>query len=107
MALEISQEGKKEHDKISSTGVIFDASSTFAKDLSREDRVRLYYAQQLANGNMDALGQRFRVPDDGSDQEPWRDYVVADPLNDPKIGELASIIKASGHTDKRYEDEDI
>lgn len=82
--------------EIPSSGVVFDQSLINLESLSREDRTRMYYAQQLAIENFEVLTPRYRTPEDGSDQESWRDILVADPLNDPRVSELATMLIASG-----------
>lgn len=82
---------------IPSSGVIFDPEDPRLNEVSREERIRLYYARELAAENFNALTPRSRVPEDGSEQEPWRDFMVADPLSDPQIGVLASTLKAAGY----------
>lgn len=97
MAVEISQEVSisKQPDSLPRSGVILDTADPGATALSREDRIRLYYAGELADGNLDALLPRYRTPEDGSAEEPWMDILVADPLSDSQIGVLASMISAA------------
>jgi len=74
------------------SGVIFDATDPRVAELSREDRIRLYYAVELADGNI--YGPRYRTSDiDGENEDPTKDILVADPLSDPQITILASIIR--------------
>ena len=82
-------------DSFPRSGVIFDVTDPRTAELNREERVRLYYATELADGNLDALARRYRIPNEGSDQEPWRDILVADPLSDLQIGVLASMIRTA------------
>ena len=70
--------------------VIFDATDPRATELSREDRIRLYYAGELADGNIH--GPRYRTSDIDS-EDPGKDILVADPLSDPQIPILASMIR--------------
>ncbi len=97
MAVEFSQErsAQEQPNSLSRSGVIFEATGQRKEELTREERVRVYYATQLADGNLDALAPRYRIPDEGSDHEPWRDILVADPLSDPQVGVLASLIRTA------------
>ena len=98
MAVEHIQErpGALDATNPSDSVVVFDAKDPRNAQLSREDRIRMYYARELAAGNFDALAPRYRTSEQDSDN-PWQDTLAADPLSDPKIGELASILKASGY----------
>ncbi len=82
-------------DSFPRSGVIFDVIDPRAAELSREERIRMYYARELADGNLGLLTPRYRTSEEGSDQEPWRDILVADPLSDPQVGVLASMIKTA------------
>jgi hypothetical protein len=74
------------------SGVIFDATDPRAAELTKEDRIRLYYARELADGNI--YGPRYRTSDnDGENEDPTKDILVADPLSDPQIPILASMIR--------------
>ncbi len=64
------------------------------EQLTREERIRLHYAQQLAEGDLASLTPRYKASDYDS-QNPFADSLTADPLSDPEVSRLASIIKAS------------
>lgn len=64
------------------------------EQLTREERIRIHYAQQLADGDLASLAPRY-IASDHDSQNPFADSLAADPLSDPEVGRLASIIKAS------------
>ena len=81
---------------LNSEVIIFEATDPRLEEMTREERITQYYARELAADNLDALSQRFRTPEDGSEQEPWRDVMVADPWSDPRVSEIATVLKVSG-----------
>lgn len=87
--------------------IIFEATDPRLGEMTREERITQYYARELAADNLDALAQRFRTPEDGSEQEPWRDVMVADPWSDPRVSEIATLLKASGFKQDLGPEEDI
>ena len=95
---EIQESNDSQFQTFPSSGPIFDLQDSRLNDVSRDERIRLYYARELAVGNLDALAPRYRVSEDGSEQEMWRDALVADPMNDSRVAEIASVLKASGFT---------
>ena len=64
------------------------------ENLSKEERIRLHYAQTLAVGELDDLTPRYRSSEHNPDNKD-ADVLVADPMSDPEVGRLASIIKAA------------
>lgn len=63
------------------------------EELTKEERIRLYYAQALAAGEIDKLTPRFATSD-YDPNNPLSDQLAADPLADPEVIRLASLINA-------------
>lgn len=76
---------------------IFDASDPRMDQFSREERIRMHYARELAAGNLNALTPRYRCSEYGDTQDPYQDFLTSDPLSDPKVSELASVLKSAGY----------
>jgi hypothetical protein len=62
--------------------------------LTREERVKLFYAHELAEGNLNSLSPRFQTSD-YDPQNPQADLLVADPLADPDVSRLATLIQTA------------
>lgn len=86
-----------ENNSLPVSGVIFDATDPRGEQLSKEERIKMYYARELAAGNLNALTPRYRTSEYGNSDDPYQDFLVADPLSDPQVSELASVLKASGY----------
>jgi hypothetical protein len=76
---------------ISTSSDIFIAPDFNFEEMSRDERIRHFYASEVAKGNVDVLTPRHRLPDNpyNDDNNPFNDVTI-DPVD--QIGDISALV---------------